>query len=94
MFSGEAKGMLRGCQKQMIVLQTPESRLFESAFLVLRRDVDEAGQDDMIAEANRIIGNGSYAKKRRRTPQIWIPFSIGAALGVGIFALIYFLCLI
>ena len=86
--------MLRGCQKQMIVLQTPESRLFESAFLVLRRDIDEAGQDDMIAEANRIIGNGSYAKKRRRTSQIWIPFSVGAVLGVGIFALIYFLCLI
>ena len=86
--------MLRGCQKQMIVLQTPESRLFESAFLVLRRDIAEAGQDDMIAEANRIIGNGTHAKRRRRALRAWVPFLTGVFLGVGVFALIYLLCLI
>ena len=33
--------MLRGCQKQMIVLQTGQSALFESAFFVLRHEKTE-----------------------------------------------------
>ena len=87
--------MLRGCQKQMIVLQTPESTLFESAFFVLRRDMGEAGQDDMVAEASRIVGDTHRTRRRRRCDLRWlVPFLSGVVLGGGALALIYFLCAI
>ena len=86
--------MLRGCQKQMIVLQTPESGVFESAFFVLRRENGTVGHDDMMVEANRIIGNGEYLRKKRRAPRGLMSFLLGALLGFGISALICFLWLL
>ena len=88
--------MLRGCQKQMIVLQTPESRLFESAFFVLRREMGAVEQDDMIAEANRIVGSGYSLRKRGRCAALKRvgPFLTGVLFGAGAFALICFLRLI
>ena len=85
--------MLKGCQKQMIVLQTQESSLFETAFFVLRREGASVAADDMLAEANRIIGLGVTVKRRRS--RLWervLYFSLGFALSAGIFALIFLLC--
>ena len=51
--------MLRGAQKQMIVVRTRDSRLFEEAYFVVRRTCPGkqtgASKDDMLGEANRII---------------------------------------
>lgn len=49
--------MLRGSQKQMIVVRTKDSRMFEEAYFVMRRGVSqrEADAPDMLWEANRII---------------------------------------
>ena len=53
--------MIRGAQKKMVVIRTHESRLFEEAYFVLRKD-GERGMDDedMLQEADRII-RGSTA---------------------------------
>lgn len=84
--------MLKGCQREMIVLQTRESPLFENAYFVLRRGRRQAPARDMLAEANRIIGaGGDYLSRRRRFRWI-IPFFGGLATGGGVFAVI--LCLI
>ena len=85
--------MLRGCQKQMIVLQTQGSTIFESAFFVLRRDNVGVRHDDMLAEANRIIGEGVTVRKKRR--RFWwggCCFLFGALSGAAIFAFFSFLC--
>ncbi len=49
--------MLRGAQKQMIVVRTHGNRVFEEAYFVMRRDAVQAKPDegDMLREANRII---------------------------------------
>lgn len=49
--------MLRGAQKQMIVIRTHNSRLFEEAYFVVRkpRAGRVACKEDMLWEANRII---------------------------------------
>ena len=49
--------MLKGAQKRMIVIRTRNSRLFEEAYFVMRRDLPEAAHhgSDMLWEANRII---------------------------------------
>ena len=59
--------MIKGCQREMIVLQTRESALFESAYFVLRRGRSTVPCGDMLAESNRIIGEGrAYLQKRRK----------------------------
>lgn len=49
--------MLRGAQKQMIVVRTRNSRVFEEAYFVVRRGrtTPPVCKEDMLWEANRII---------------------------------------
>jgi hypothetical protein len=77
--------MIKGCQREMIVLQTKESPLFESAYFVLRRGKKEAPRADMLAESNRIIEEGrDYLFRRRgqkrQGSRFWLGFCLGAAL--------------
>ena len=73
--------MLRGYRREMIVMHTKESPLFESAYFVLRRDREESPALDMVSEANRIIGEGGacLGRKRRRRGA-WL-LLLGALLG-------------
>ena len=49
--------MIKGSQRQIILIKGDESSLFESAYFVLRRGAEQSGarHDDMVREANRII---------------------------------------
>ena len=81
--------MIKGCQREMIVMQTGESPLFESAYFILRREKRVCAKGDMLAEANRIIGaGGSYLerRKRRRFGRAFA-FLCGCLAGAGILAL-------
>ena len=62
--------MLRGSQKRMIVVRTRDSRVFEEAYFVMRREAAGSGvgnrdddELDMLWEANRILEN-SLAKAK------------------------------
>ena len=81
--------MIKGCQKEMIVLQTKESQLFESAFFVLRRERPcGKAAADMLAEANRLIGAGNgYLQKRRRCGRL-LSFLLGALCGATVGAVL------
>ena len=82
--------MLRGCQKEMIMLKTAESRLFERAFFVLRRGGEAAaGNDDMLAEATRLLSLAEGAKPRRRWGRGFL-FAAGLLCGIAIFAIFRF----
>lgn len=84
--------MLRGCQKQMIVLQTEDSSVFESAFFVLRRENAPVGVDDMLTEANRIIGAGvGVTPRKRQALRGALLVLLGAFLGAGALALVLLL---
>ena len=87
--------MIKGCQKEMIVLQTKESPLFESAYFILRRGRPTPGQaSDMLEEANRLIGAGSgYMQRRRqRSDRIWL-FFVGCFCGAALCAILFLLLL-
>lgn len=61
--------MLRGSQKRMIVVRTRDSRVFEEAYFVMRRDAGgrnggETAESDMLREANRIL-EGSMSGEDR-----------------------------
>lgn len=95
--------MLRGTKKNMIVIRTRESRVFEEAYFVMRRDraltaVDEA---DMLWEANRILETALPAaggqpvplpdRRRRGALRGIFWFAMGLLSGGGITGLLWFL---
>ncbi len=83
--------MLRGCQREMVMLRTEDSEIFESAWLVLRREKRVPTADEMLVEANRIIGLGGTKRVRKN---LWgrylLCFFAGALLGVLLFAAVCF----
>lgn len=93
--------MLRGSQKQMIVVRTRNSRMFEEAYFVMRRGAGQSENDelDMLWEANRIIE--SSLPHETRVPSLptraegrlrrWIWFAAGLVSGSGTVGLLWFL---
>ena len=62
--------MLKGIQKNMVWIKTPESRYFESAYFVMRSAQSNLPSDgDMLIEANRIIKNSDPKSDRKASKQ-------------------------
>ena len=60
--------MLKGLHKNMIYVQLPKEKYFESAYFVIRSRIGEreARHGEMIREANRIIGEMGIADVRKK----------------------------
>ncbi len=96
--------MLRGAQKQMIVVRTHGNRVFEEAYFVIRRDAvrTPADEGDMLREANRIIESSMPPERRRlaEEPPMHAPvrfnliaglvwFGLGFLTGAGLIGLLW-----
>ena len=77
--------MVKGNTRQVIVVKSPDPKLFEQAIFLLREDALEkhgVGERELLEQAQRVangyISGNSPAKKRRRLPALgWV--AIGAA---------------
>ena len=81
--------MLKGCQKQMIVLRGTGSEIFEEAYFVLKKVPDgSVGKSAMLLEANRIVEENRIGISRRKnTPDALkglFFFIAGLLLGSGL----------
>lgn len=83
--------MIKGAQKQMIVVRTGNSPYFDEAYFVLRRDVRPERQEtpDILSEADRILreSGGSVCKptvKKRRVLWLIVAFLAGVAAGIAV----------
>ncbi len=90
--------MIKGAQKQMIVVRTGDSRYFDEAYFVLRREIKppHGGRNDMLAEANRILAEHDLSappRKRKKLPRGVLLFLSGILCGGGA-ALLFCLLLI
>lgn len=82
--------MLRGIQRKMIIVKTDRSNVFETAYFVLRSELErgDADANDLLAEANRIVSENGTRKprteKRRRYGRFaaFCLFMLGAGIGV------------
>ncbi len=97
--------MIKGCQRKVIVVKGEEKSVFECAYFVLKNSPEHLNckEEDMIAEANRIIEanesrkeiknseNNKKSDKENDRKKIIIPFSIGAALGSAVWLIFLFL---
>ena len=76
--------MIKGSQKQMIVVRTGDSHYFDEAYFVLRREVKPAGcQTDMLREANRILEESAFlgGRTKRKRGRGWMFFLFGILCG-------------
>ena len=85
--------MIRGTQREMIMLRGERDSAFECVFFLVRRDVAEKKQrhEDMLAEANRLLGemdlNAARPRKKRGFGKfmLWLSvFLLGAILGFAV----------
>jgi hypothetical protein len=56
--------MLRGYQRRLVMIRTKESRIFESAFFILRSGTAQIAQCEMVDEARRIIEECGMPRKK------------------------------
>ena len=84
--------MVKGINKQMIVLKLDGNRLYDSACFVLKNEVraQRDAQKDMLYEANRILSEmeikRALPRRRSRVGRflLWaLIFLLGVALGFG-----------
>lgn len=76
--------MIKGARKQMIVVRTGDSRFFDEAYFVLRKELKEQreNQTDLLREANRLLRENTAAppRLRERLPR-WLLFTAGILCG-------------
>ena len=90
------KDMLKGIQRQTVLIKTPESRYFEEAHFLMRSDLPpkESAENDLVREANRILEEIGFsnAKRRKKGMRPSLAFLMGILLGgstVGIFWILF-----
>ncbi len=82
---GGLEGMIKGAKKQMIVIRTGDSRYFDEAYFVLRRNVNEKdAHHDILREANRILADRTDLRLRERPHRRrWLFFAVGILCGAA-----------
>ena len=85
--------MIKGSQKQMIVVRTGDSRYFDEAYFVLRREIKagSGSRGDILSEANRILQESVPDRAPRRRLRAAICFCGGVLSGGGVCALLFLL---
>ena len=71
--------MVKGISRQVIVVQSPEPKLFEQAIFILNDDMGEGITDEaLLREAQQVIRGGNKSARKRR---IWLYGAFWAAAG-------------
>ena len=85
--------MVKGLNKQMIILRLEDNGIYESACFILKNEVAHSKETkkDMLTEANRLLGEmelGSARPRKRRgfgKFLLWLMvFLLGAVIGFGL----------
>lgn len=82
--------MRKGIQKNMIYIRTPDSRRYESAYLVLRpqpRGSYDPQSAQLWQEAERLLESSVVDSAPSRPPRRWLWFLSGGIVG-GVFSLL------
>ena len=81
--------MVKGCQRQMVVLKCAPDSAFESAYFILRHERQKnLSQEDIVEQANRLIRENCFVRdkkrKRREILLAALSFGCGALLSSAI----------
>ena len=77
--------MVKGCQRQMVVLKCAPDSAFESAYFILRHERQKnLSQEDIVEQANRLIRENCFVRDKKRKRR----YILLAALSFGCGALL------
>ncbi|MBQ7779012.1 MAG: hypothetical protein IJ404_00820 [Clostridia bacterium] len=83
--------MIKGINKNMIVVKNTGSRYFEEAHFIIKNCASDRSERDLVKEASKIVGtvlteNGKVSKPKRGIIKglitVLLSFISGAALGI------------
>lgn len=88
--------MVKGCQRQMVVLKCAPESAFESAYFILRNERQKSFSDENILDqANRIIKENCFVrgkkKRRREIVLAMLSFACGALVSALVTLAVFFL---
>ncbi len=80
--------MVKGNSRQVILVNSPDQKLFDQAIFILKEDVQNQGVTDelLLKEARRILRS---SQKPRKKPQLWQFGPLWAVAGGALVALIW-----
>ena len=80
--------MLKGCQKQVVVLRGRNGDMFEEAYFILRTGAPVSGMPEMLCEANRIVEATKPCREKKKgiPPHVigFVFFVVGLLVGAGL----------
>ena len=83
--------MVKGISRQVIVVQSPEPKLFDQAIFILKDDMGEGISDEtLLKEAQRAIQGGDKSARKRH---IWLYGAFWAAAGAMLTGCVWLLTL-
>ncbi|MBQ0010632.1 MAG: hypothetical protein KBS76_05995 [Ruminococcus sp.] len=84
--------ILKGYTKNLIVVRNLENPLIDEAYLILKRGaLRDAGEDDIVREANRILSGCEIPARKKAPPRGAVCFLFGAVLSAAVFSFFYYI---
>jgi len=80
--------MVKGVSKQVIVVQSPDPKLFEQAIFILRQDAKGVTDEALLKEANQAIRGPVRDRKKRKLYLYGPVWACGGAVATGLVWLI------
>lgn len=72
--------MVKGVSRQVIMVRSPDKKLFEQAIFILRDDAPEVTDEALLKEAKALLRNASGPAAHTRGP-LW---AMGGAMATGL----------
>lgn len=76
--------MVKGISKQVIVVHSPEPKLFEQAIFILKEDVQGITDEQLLKEANRALRSSGSEGKRQKLALYGPVWACGGAALTGL----------
>lgn len=75
--------MVKGNARQVIVVKTPDTRLFEQAIFILKEDAPAVGDRELMKEACRAADEYLRSRTERTPARLWLRRTALLLAGAG-----------
>ncbi len=76
--------MVKGISRQVIVVHSPDKKLFEQAIFILKEDAQGISEEALLREANQAIRSRSGGRKKQKLLYLGPVWACGGAALTGI----------